>query len=169
MQALQPPDHHHLAAAEGWFELGNDFEAAAEWDRLSSTARQHPAALELRWHIAARRQDWEHALALAGELVARAPGLPVGWLHRAYAFRRTPQGGLQAAWDALLPAAQHFPEERLIAYNLACYAACLGRLDDAWEWFLRASQIAGDARTLRQLALKDPDLEPLWPRIRGLR
>lgn len=168
MEPLNPPDTHHLSAVEGWLELGNPREAVAEWDRLSPMARHHPAALELRWQILACQQDWDTAVEVADELVTLAPDTPAGWLHRAYALRRASTGGLTQAWDALHPAADHFPEQDIIAYNLACYATQLGRLDEGWEWYLRALQISSDTRRVRRMALIDRDLEPLWDRIRGL-
>ncbi len=55
--------------------------------------------------------------------------MPAGWLHRAYALRRVANGGLPQAWDALLPAAEKFPGEPVIAYNLSCYACQMQQLD----------------------------------------
>ncbi len=168
MQTLEPSDRHHLSAVEGWFELGNLHEAMVEWERLSPHARRHPVALELRWRLHAQRGEWDRALEVAEEMVTRAPELRHSWLHRSYAMRRAPGGGLEKAWAALRPAADRFPDEELIAYNLACYATQLGRLDEGWEWFLRAMQITGDGRRIRRMALVDEDLQPLWERIRGL-
>lgn len=168
MEPLEPFDAHSLSAAEGWLELGNLTEANREWDRLSAEARRHPAALEVRWQLMARIGDWDEAVQVAESLVNRVPDVSVGWLHRAYALRRATYGGLEQAWQSLHPAADRFPEEEIIAYNLACYATQLGRMDDGWEWYLRASQISSDARRTRRMALLDDDLKPLWDRIRGL-
>ena len=44
------------------------------------------------------------ALRVARLLVQKAPKRATGWLHQSYALRRAPEGGLEAAWDALLPA-----------------------------------------------------------------
>lgn len=168
MQPLQPPDPHFLSAADGWLGLGNAREALSEWDRLSQEGRRHPAALEIRWRIFAHLADWDQALEVAENLVATAPEHCAGWLHRAYALRRASQGGLEQAWDALHPAADKFPEEDVIAYNLACYATQLGRPDEGWEWYLRAVQISGDGKRVQAMALRDDDLKPLWDRIRAM-
>ena len=170
---LDPPplaasDSHCLLAVEGWLELGNPREAAAEWEKLTPAGRHHPAALERRWQILAHTQSWDEAVEVAGSLITALPDVAAGWLHRAYALRRSPQGGLGAAWDALYPAAQRFPKEEVVAYNLACYATQLGRADEGWEWFLRALQITADSKAIRRMGLEDVDLKPLWPRIRGL-
>src|SRR6266487_2080763 len=122
MVPLGPPDAHFLSAAFGWFELGNLPEAKAELERIAPALRQHPLVLEIRWLIHAQEKNWEEGLVVACALVEAAPERPSGWLHRAYALRRVKNGGLQAAWDALLPAFDKFPGEPTIAYNLACYA-----------------------------------------------
>lgn len=51
-------------------------------------------------------------------------------------------------------------------YNLACYAAQMGRMDEAWGLFERALAAAPCGKTLLRLALADADLQPLWNRIR---
>ena len=161
-------DLRHLSGAEGWLELGDAREADAEWQKLSRLGRAQPDALELRWHILARMADWERAVQVGEELVARSPDRSSGWLHRAYALRRASPCGLQQAWEALHPAADRFPDIDIIAYNLACYATQLGRLDDGWEWLLRALQVTEDGMQLRRMALRDEDLKPLWSRIQAL-
>jgi tetratricopeptide (TPR) repeat protein len=47
----------------------------------------------------------------------------------------------QEALDQLLPAAKRFPKVWSIPYNLACYCAQLGRLDECQEWFKKAMAI----------------------------
>ena len=71
-----------------------------------------------------------------------------------------------AAKAALLPAASLFPEEPMIAFNLACYCAQLGELDAAWEWFCESGR-RGNVDAIREAALRDEDLTPIWHRIRG--
>ncbi len=166
---LEPPDTHYLSAAEGWLELGNPDEALAELARLSPAHHSHPVALAIRFQILAERQQWDPARAIAEELVQADPENAAGWLHRSYATRRASTGGLLQAWEILHPAAELFPENVLVAFNLACYATQLGRLDEGWEWFLRASQISKDPAATRRMALADEDLRPLWERIREKR
>jgi len=168
MLPLEPPATFIVAACEGWLELGNAREALAEWDKLDPRSRRHRAALELRWVILARLGDWDAAVEAGDILAACVPESSAGWLHRAYAVRRAKKGGLEHAWEALRPAADLFPDDETIAYNLACYATQLGRPDEGWEWFLRALQISRNRERIRTMALEDPDLEPLLPRIRQL-
>lgn len=98
-------------------------------------------------------------------MVAR-PAEAGGWLNCAYALRRMPGGGLEQAWKFLLPVADKFPTESVIAFNLACYACQLQQLDEARAWFKRACTIGGK-KLLQMMALADDDLKPLWPEIRG--
>jgi hypothetical protein len=60
--------------------------------------------------------------------------------------------------------ADRFPDNYTLRYNLACYACQLGDLKQAWQWLSKAIDLAGKT-DLRQQALDDPDLEPLWTRI----
>ena len=122
MPKLEPPDSHALIAALGWIELGNPHEALVELDRASAENQTHPAILDMRFTALAELKDWAQALEVAKKFVDVAPGNVSGWLHRAYALRRAPGGGLPQAWEALLPAAEKFPRQPLVAFNLACYA-----------------------------------------------
>jgi tetratricopeptide (TPR) repeat protein len=167
MPKLEPPDNHHLSAATGWIELGNFGEAAAELARIRPAFARHPDVLEVWWAVHAHREDWVRGLEAACALVEAAPERAGGWLHQAYALRRVSADGLQAAWDALLPAAQRFPREPTIPYNLACYACQMNRLDAAREWFRRALRIGGK-EPVKQMALADDDLKPLWEEIGGM-
>jgi hypothetical protein len=97
-------------------------------------------------------------------LLHAEPDRASGWLHQAYALRRVPEGGLQQAWEALLPAYEKFPQEATIPYNLSCYACQLGQLDDARQWLKRAVASGGKER-IKHMALGDSDLEPLWGEI----
>ena len=166
MQRLEPPESHYVSAALGWLELGLPAEATVELDHLPALWQTHPDVLEVRWAIVAAQRRWDAALAVATELVQIAPNRPTGWLHRAYAARRAPGGGLAEARRALLPAASRFPRERLVAFNLACYACQMGDLPEARKWLRRAFRL-GPRDEVRALALEDGDLEALWPELRA--
>jgi predicted Zn-dependent protease len=167
MRKLEPPDTHYFSAAIGWFELGNLVEARAELAQISRAQQEHPDVLEVRWAVSAQEKHWDEALRIAQTLLRRAPKRSSGWLHRAYALRRVPEGGIQKAWDALLPAADKFPEEPTIPFNLSCYACQLRQMDAARDWLKRAFAVGGKAK-IKQMALADADLEPLWSEIQQL-
>ncbi|MFO1498778.1 MAG: tetratricopeptide repeat protein [Verrucomicrobiota bacterium] len=159
MESLSHPDYLYLSAAQGWFELGNSTEAAAELDRLAPGLQEHPQVLELRWQIAVKAKEWLQALAVAEALCCLAPEAAFGWIHRSYCLHELKR--TQEAWDMLLPIAERFPEEWLICYNLACYACQLGHVEDGKSWFNRAIKI-GDPLEVNRLASEDPDLKPLF-------
>ena len=165
MPSLESPDTHYLLHAIGWIELGNLVEAKAELSRLTPAVRNHPDVLEVRWLICAEEKQWEEGLQAARELLKAAPERSSGWLHQAYALRRVAEGGLQKAWDALLPAFEKFPRTEIIAYNLSCYACQMNQLDSARLWLKRAISL-GEKERIKHRALKDSDLEPLWGEIR---
>lgn len=169
MTKLEPPDSHHAVAAIGWLELGNPVEAGEELARVSAANLNHPDVLELRWAVCAEGKSWDAAAEVAGSLVAVAPERSSGWVHRAYAVRRMRGGSLERAETLLLAAFDKFPRESVIPYNLACYTAQLGRLDEAWDWLLRAAAIEGKIAVIRERGLCDADLEPLWERLRQWR
>ena len=167
-QELTPPDSHHLSAAIGWLELGNPQEAAEEMARISKENRDHPDVLEVRMDICSVQKDWEKGLLIAEKLVATAPDRSSGWIQKAYCLRRVEKGGLPLAWEVLQTAFKKFPAVFLIAYNLACYAAQFGRLDEAWDWLHKAMEISGKIDAIKEMALADSDLEALWDRIREI-
>ena len=165
---LPHPDRAHFDAAIGWLLLGLPEDSLKELARLTTASRLQPDVLELEWAIQARAGHWTEARVVAEALLRVAPDRPFGWVHLAYCLRRVPEGGLESAWNLLRPAFDRFPKEKIIPYNLACYAAQLGRLDDAWEWLLTAVEVAGDRKEIKTLALADTDLLPLKDRIEDL-
>ena len=167
MNLPDPPDLHRLRAAQGWLELGLPREAEEELAGLEESAKDHPAALEIGWAAAAAQEHWARAFVLGDRLIARDPTLISAWIHRAYAVRRMPGGGLERALAALLPAASQFPGEPMVAYNLACYLVRLGRIEEGWRWYAEA-EVRGEPVQIRKQALKDDDLLEIWGRIREL-
>src|SRR5579872_1828414 len=98
---LEPPDLHHLNAAEGWLGLGDHLEATAELLQITPDLNAHPKVLEVRWHLHAKAREWNACVLVAEKLVKAAPDCPHGWLSRSaalYYSRRT-----QEAHDLLLP------------------------------------------------------------------
>jgi tetratricopeptide (TPR) repeat protein len=166
MQLIEPPDIHHLRAALGWLGLGNCAEAEVELEKISLENRKHPEFLEVRWQWCAKAGKWDIGVTVAEEMVSVAPEAAGGWLNRAYALRRAKGGGLQMAYAALRPAADKFPKEALICYNLACYCCQMDNLPEAREWFGKALKL-GEAKVIRKMALADDDLKPLWKEIKG--
>ena len=167
MRKLEPPDLHHLDAAIGWLGLGCPADAYEELVKISPPNLNHPDVLEIRWMLCVREERWNEALEVARLELRFVPEDSCGWLHYAYALRRASSGGLVLAWGALLPAAEKFPEEPVIAFNLSCYACQLQQADVARIWLKRALKIGGK-ESIKKMALADEDLKPLWPEIKNL-
>ena len=165
MKPLGHPDSFHLQAARGWLELGNPLEANEELEKISPALGVHPDVLEVRWQISAKAKQWEACVDLAEGLIALTPDNPFGWIHRSFALHELKR--TQEAWDNLIRVTKKFPEEPIIPYNLSCYACQMARTDDARKWLQRALKI-GEQKRIKQMALKDADLEPLWDEIREL-
>ena len=56
------------------------------------------------------------------------------------------------------------PDVALIAYNLACYASVRGEIAEAMELLKRAFALDGK---FREMAVEDPDLDPVADSIRA--
>lgn len=165
---LPHPNKAYFDAAIGWLMLGLPEDALHELERMTPPGRLHPDVLELEWALQAQANRWTEARVVAEALTRVAPERPFGWIHLAYCLRRIPGGGLESAWSVLRPAYDRFPQEKIIPYNLACYAAQMGHLDDAWKWLLTAVEVAGNSLEIKSLALADSDLDPLKDRIKEL-
>jgi Flp pilus assembly protein TadD len=164
MKPLEPPDSHHLRAAEGWLGLGDQAEAAQELDKIAPRLRGHPAVLRVYYDLHAKAKLWDLAAEVAGALVTAEPGDPGAWICLAYAIRRKPGSGILQAREILTRAQPMFPEQHLIPFNLACYECQLGDLEKARQW-LQMAFAGNDASEMKLMALADPDLEPMWKQI----
>ncbi len=153
----------HFRAAQGWLELNNHLEADKELDEITPQLRAHPDVLELRWEIYARAEKWEACVNLAESLVELRPNSATGWIQRSFALHELKR--TQEAFDNLLPAADNFPGVWTIPYNLACYCAQLGGLEECESWFKKAMAI--DEHTVKRAAIDDPDLKPFWDSLSG--
>ncbi len=162
MPDLEPPDSHFASFAQGWLELGNYTEAWHDLDRVSSDGNAHPDVLEIRWRLLAEQRRWGEALDTARLLITVAPGNPLSWIDQSFALhelRETTEARAQ-----LLTVVKRFPTVSTIPYNLACYSCQLGEFQESLDWLARAAVIAGKAE-IKQMALQDTDLKPLWPKI----
>jgi uncharacterized protein HemY len=162
MPALQPPDSLHLQAAEGWVGLGDYASANNELEQISRTNRAHPDVLQLRWRIYADAGKWDACLDIATALTTMTPERPFGWIHRAHTLDRL--GRTQEAKELLLASGPKFEKNATIPFDLARYCSKLGQVVEAQQWLGKALLAADgieELRRVRDLALGDPDLEPL--------
>jgi len=165
MNPLEPVDEHHLRAAEGWLDLNNPAEARGELEQIAPDHLDHPDVLERFWLVHAKEEDWDACVKTADLLVQSAPERPGGWIHRSYALHELNR--TEEAYDQLNAAREVFSDDWLIPYNLACYLAQMGRLNEAARELYDALRINSNA--VKHAAANDPDLEPLRQRIDELR
>ena len=155
----------HLEAAEGWLELGNLLEANEELEQIAPRFRAHPDVLHVRCRVYAAAKKWDLAAEIAEAIAKLVPQDAFGFVQLAYALYELKR--IKEAREVLLLIVDKFPDDCLIRYNLACYEGQLGNLVEARDWLLRAFASPGGLE-LRQSALSDPDLEPLWAEISGI-
>ncbi len=159
MDSLEPPASHHVKAAFGWIELGNVPEALAELDRIPVDLQSLPAVQASRLDCLIAGEKWNEAATLAKVLCDQYPEEAGFWLHNAYATRRCEGGSIEAAHELLAPCVELFPDEWLIAYNVACYLCRMDRLEEATA-MLEIARAAGGEQ-VDELAKDDEDLMPL--------
>jgi len=164
MTQLEFPDSHHLSAALGWLGLGDTKEACRELKRIRRRFRSHPAVLEVECDIHVRNKAWEHAAESARALIKAGPARPASWILYASAVRWSNTGGLSLAKTILQQAQAVLPREPIIFYDLACYECQSGNLDQARQC-LKNAFATGEGQLLKEMALEDVELEPLWPEI----
>ena len=144
--------------------LGCPGDALAEINYLSAEARLQTQALDLEWQAASELKNWDQAFLIASRHVDLFPGALEAWIHQAYAARRKPGGSVELAFGLLQPAFGLFETEFLVPFNLACYAAQLGRFEEASRW-LKDAAIRGNRAEVRRMAEKDSDLIDLRDRL----
>ncbi len=163
MSSILPPDSLHLSSATGWLQLGNAEEALADLSKVSQEFREHHEVLHLEWHIYASNKEWERCEKIGDVMARQNPDNPSGWINQANSLFYLKRG--REAFDLLKPLIHRFPKNEAIPYNLACYACQFGELDLALKWFQAAEKV-GNEEQIREVALMDPDMEPIWEQIR---
>jgi len=162
MKELPNADRFQIEAAEGWLMLGNPVEANEELEKISPKYRRHPAALSMRWQVYATAEWWEAAWIVSQALCEALPNSAEAWICQANSVRK--YKGTWEALELLRSVHRKFYEHPVVLYNLACYAAQVGRFEDAGKW-LADSFRAEDGSALKVAAVYDPDLRPLWEKV----
>ncbi len=162
MNALTQAERFQIEAAEGWLMLGNPAEAHGELEGISGENANHPAVLSMRWQVYAAARWWEAAYVVSKALCDLAPDSAEPWICQANTLRN--YKGVVDAWRTLLGVVNRFPQNAVMRYNLACYAAQMGLLEESCGWLVQAFELE-EAVELKLAAIYDPDLQPLWDRI----
>ena len=157
-----PPDElralvTRLDAAQGYLGLGMAMDAWNELESIEAKHRHLAVVLKVRAHICRALEKWELMAEICRFLAKGEPDNVGHALDLAYAVRR--HESVEAAETVLAEALGRFPDEALVLYNLAGYRNVLGRVDEAKK--LLEETFKRD-KSLRLLAIEDPDLEGVW-------
>ncbi len=143
-------------AACGYAELGMTSESLAELNAICDEEQNRPEVLQLRLHHLMRKKQWNRALTVSRRLCRAAPDASAGYLHAGFCLHE--MGKTREAKELLLRGPSALLKEPIYYYNMGCYEVLLGNLQDA-RVHLQISFKMDE--TFRELAKRDPDLEPL--------
>jgi len=149
-----------LLAAQGYIELEMPREALAELDALPLQERESEAAMQIRLFILMKSQLWDQALHACDRMRELHPGAAAGFIHGAFCLHE--RGRTAEAKALLLKGPVSLAGEATYFYNLACYSAVLGQLEEALR-YVRQSFAMDDK--FRDLARLDPDLRAVQDRL----
>ena len=145
-----------LTAACGYAELGMMRESLAELDAIEPRFQKRPEVLQLRLHHYMKKKSWNRAQRVSNMLCKAAPDCGTGFLHAGFCLHQL--GKTAEAKELLIRGPVAILKEPIYYYNMGCYDALLGNVQDA-EANLRISFKMDSS--FRELAKKDPDLKAL--------
>lgn len=157
---ISPKTDKTLLAAQGYFELGMMDEALEELDLLPASLQEGAEVLQMRLFIHMRKKRWPEALDISRTLCRVLPEETMGFIHAAFCLhelRRTDEAKI-----FLLSGPAALLNEATYHYNLGCYDATLGNVEEAQAHLRKAFQLDGK---FREYARTDPDLKPVWGSI----
>jgi tetratricopeptide (TPR) repeat protein len=157
MLTTTPNAEKLLLAAQGYFELGMMEESLEEVAALPEALRKRFDVLQLQLLACMRVHRWEAALAVSRQICHQQPEESLGFIHAAFCLHEL--GRTAEAKRALLSGPAALLREATYHYNLGCYDAVLGNLDEA-QAHLRVSFKLD--RHFREFARTDPDLKEVW-------
>lgn len=143
-----------LLSAHGYIELEMPDEALREIDALSQKDQLRDEVLQMRLFIVMRAKRWEQALAVCARLRGISPECATGYIHGAFCLHE--MGRTLEAKQLLLKGPPSLLGEPTYHYNLGCYDAVLGNLDQAAQHLETSFQMD---RRFREIAKYDPDLK----------
>jgi lipopolysaccharide biosynthesis regulator YciM len=157
---LDPQIYRRLVAAVGFAELSLFQDAVEELEALPDELKEITVVLATWLEVYQRWQKWSEASSVAMHLAEMEPEESNWPVALAYAVRRS--RGLVFAQEVLVQAGEKFPDCATIHFNLACYAAQLGNLNEARLRLRRAIQLD---QGFAALAKTDPDLKPIQAEV----
>jgi tetratricopeptide (TPR) repeat protein len=165
MKELSPEDRAMLVGAQECLKGGNPEGVRRSLEQMSVEGQGQFAALEIRWELEAQAGRWEQGLRIATAMSELAPQNAQPWLCQACCLSELKRH--EQALEMLAGVVDQFPKVPMIAYNLACCACKLERLEDAKKWLDRAV-LEGHRLEIKLMALDDPDMLPLLDEVCAL-
>ena len=147
-----------LSAAQGYAELGMRRESLAELDAIHAAFQGRPEVLQLRLHHLMQTKKWTKALTVSRKLCRVAPDMGTGFLHAGFCLHEL--GKTAEAKALLLKGPTALLKEPIYYYNMGCYDALLGNVNDARVHLQISFEMDS---TFRELAKRDPDLKAVQP------
>ena len=145
-----------LLAASGFAELSLFQEAVQELEELPESSKELPPVLVVWLEV------YQQLAEMVRSRIRRHAVIGNGTRRTGLADRSglcdPTRRGLVFANEVLLQAGEKFPNCGIIQFNLACYAAQLGQLDEARQRLRRAVQLDQE---FASMAKTDADLEPI--------
>lgn len=145
-----------LLAAQGYMELEMPGEALREIDSLASEDQDREDVLQMRLFILMRARCWEPALTVCKRLRKTVPEGATGYIHGAFCLHE--MGRTLEAKELLMAGPASLLREPTYHYNLGCYDAVLGNLNEATRHLETSFQMD---QKFREIAQYDPDLKPV--------
>jgi tetratricopeptide (TPR) repeat protein len=145
-----------LLSVQGYMELDMAEEALREFTRIDLEDQNREDVLQIKLFILMRTRSWEEALEICKLLQESNPETTIGYIHGAFCLHEI--GQTEEAKEMLLEGPRALLREPTYYYNLACYNAILGDLEEAKK-NLQAS-VKMDEK-FREIAKHDPDLKPI--------
>jgi Flp pilus assembly protein TadD len=142
-------------AAAGYAELGMMRESMVELNSIDDFFQDRPEVLQLRLQNLMQRKKWNQALRVSRKLCQVAPECSTGFLHAGFCLHEL--GRTAEAKKILMRGPPALLNDPIYHYNMGCYNALLGNSQDA-QLHLQTSFAMDE--TFRELAKKDPDLQP---------
>src|SRR4051812_17439762 len=133
-------------------------ESMGELNAIDTQLQNRPEVLQLRLHHLMRDKRWNTALKISRRLCMAAPDCSAGFLHAGFCLHEL--GKTAQAKELLLRGPAALLQEPIYYYNMGCYDALLGNLQDARVNLETSFQMDS---TFRELAKKDPDLASVQP------
>jgi tetratricopeptide (TPR) repeat protein len=158
-------DEFHLRAA--WIcltELRPDA-AAKHLEKLSDEAQNESFYFFLAENVSTAKGDWHKLEGLGEQRIKRNPEDSRGWIIKGIGLQK--MGKIEEAYSLLLGVLPNFSNDFFVYYNLACFACCLGRNDEAWS-LLEKSFPMTTLETFERWTLSDDDLAPIRELLVGL-